>query len=172
MEPTVPTVVEPNLEDSKLVAKNAVLDAGEAAEQFRQDFKGFLSQIIRPDSWRDGLKLVASGGMGLLTDLEEMITQHNWTPDKLVMHLDKDLSAIVLKHPELQEPWENVKVSFHFAKLKTDEALAHVREIAIREYGKFDQKQVIHAVWSGVKAEIQIDIAKLLTHFNSQKEPQ
>lgn len=168
MEPIVPA----NLEESKLVAKDAILDAGDAAEQFRQDFKAFLSQIIRPDSWRDGLKLVASGGMGLFKDLEEMITQHNWTPDKLVMHLDKDLSAIVLKHPELQEPWENVKVSFHFAKLKTDEALAHVKEIAVREYGKFDQKQVIHAVWSGVKEEIKLDVTKLLSHFNGQKEPQ
>lgn len=166
MEPTVPA----NLEESKLVAKSAILDAGDAAEQFRQDFKAFLSQIIRPDSWRDGLKLVASGGMGLFKDLEEMITQHNWTPDKLVMHLDKDLSAIVLRHPELQEPWENVKTSFHFAKLKTDEALAHVKEIAVREYGKFDQKQVIHAVWSGVKEEIKLDVTKLLSHFNGQKE--
>jgi hypothetical protein len=131
-----------------------------------------LSQVIRPDSWRDGLKLVVDGGLGLLKDLEEMIMQQNWTPDKLVMHLDKDLSAIVLKHPELQEPWETVKVSFHFAKLKTDEALAHVKEIAIREYGKFDQKQVIHAVWSGVKAEIQKDLGELMSHFNSQKEPQ
>ncbi|MEK9159846.1 MAG: hypothetical protein AAB383_03905 [Patescibacteria group bacterium] len=158
MEPAVPA----NLEESKEVAKSAVLDAGQAAEQFRQDFKAFLSQVVRPDSWRDGLKLVTSGGLGLLKDLQEMITQHNWTPDKLVTHLDKDLSAIVLKHPELQEPWENVKISFHFAKLKTDEALAHVKEIA--------QKQVVSAVWSGVKAEIQKDLSDLMARLKGKKD--
>lgn len=152
----------PNLEDQKETAKSAVLDAGEAAEQFRQDFKAFLSQIIRPDTWKDGLKLVMDGGMGFLKDLQELITEKSWTPDKLVMHLDKNLSTIVAKHPELQAQWENVKVSFHFAKLKTDEALAHVKEIAKREYGKFDQGQVVRAVWNGVKEEIKLDIGKLL----------
>lgn len=164
MEPTV----APNLEDSKQVAKSAILDASEAAEQFRQDFKGFLSQVIRPDSWRDGLKLLMDGGLGLLKDLQEMITDHSWTPDKLVARLDKDLQAIVQKHPELESQWDNVKTSFHFAKLKTDEALAHVKEIAKREYGKFDQKQVVSAVWSGVKEEIKLDLTKLLARFKGK----
>ena len=162
MEPTS----VPNLEESKQVARSAILDASEAAEQFRQDFKGFLTQVIRPDSWKDGLKLLMDGGLGLLKDLQEMITDHNWTPDKLVARLDKDLEAIVQKHPEFQGQWDNVKTSFHFAKLKTEEALTHVKEIAKLEYGKFDQGQVVHAVWSGVKEEIKLDIAKLLTYFN------
>lgn len=151
-----------NQEERKEIVKNAVLDAGEAAEQFRQDFKVFLSQVVRPDSWRDGLKLVVDGGLGFLKDLQEMLTQNNWTPDKLVMHLDRDLSAIVLKHPELQEPWENVKVSFHFAKLKTDEALAHVKLIA--------HNKVVNAVWSGVKAEIQKDLSDLMTRLKGKKD--
>ncbi len=167
MEPTQ----VPDLDQSKQVARGAILDASEAAEQFRQDFKVFLSQVIRPDTWKDGLKLLMDGGLGLLKDLQEMITDHSWTPDKLVARLDKDLESIVEKNPEFKQEWENVKVSFHFAKMKTDEALAHVKEIAKREYGKFDQGQVVHAVWSGVKEEMKLDLSKLLGHFK-KSEPQ
>jgi hypothetical protein len=156
MDQTVPT----NLQEDQQVAKNAVLDAGDAAEQFRQDFKAFLGQVVRPDSWRDGLKLVVDGGLGFLKDLQEMITQHNWTPDQLVKRMDADLEAIVQKHPELRTQWENVKVSFNFAKMKTDEALKHLKV-------QFDQSQVVSAVWSGVKGEIQKDFADLLARFTS-----
>jgi hypothetical protein len=166
MNPSLPF----NLEESKEKARSAVLSAGEAAEEFRQDFKAFLSQIIRPDSWRDGLKLVTAGGLGLLKDIQELLTQKNWSPDNLVRHLDQNLEKIVQKHPELAVQWENTKTSFNYAKMKTDEALDHIKEIAKREYGKFDQEKVLNAVWGGVKEEIKMDIAELISRFNHKED--
>lgn len=152
-----------NLEEKKDLARSAVLSASEAAEQFREDLKEFLSQVYNPENWKMGVKLVLDGGFGLLKDIQEMLTQHNWTPDKLVLNLSKDMELLVKKHPELESQWDNVKVSFHFAKLKTDEALIHIKEIAKQEYGKFDQAKVIEAVWSGVKEELKLDLEKLHT---------
>lgn len=160
MEPTP----QPNLDDKKDLARSAVLSASEAAEQFREDLKGFLSQVYNPENWKMGVKLVLDGGLGLLKDLQEMLTQHSWTPDQLVKSLSKDMEVLVQKHPELESQWENVKVSFHFAKMKTDEALLHIKEIA-------GQNKVVEAVWSGVKEELKLDIGKLLSRF-THKPPQ
>jgi len=167
MDPVAP----PTLEENKEKARSAVLLASQAAEEFHQDFKAFLSQVYNPGTWKEGVKLVMDGGLGLLKDLQEMITQGNWTPDKLVLRLNADLEQMVQKHPELQVQWDNVKVSFNFAKMKTDEALARMEEIAKLEYGKFDQGQVVKAVWSGVREEIKMDVSKLLSRFNHKETP-
>lgn len=167
MDPVVPT----NLEENKEKARSAVLLASQAAEEFHQDFKAFLSQVYNPSTWKEGVKLVMDGGVGLLKDFQEMLTQGNWSPDKLVLHLNADLEKMVQKHPELQVQWDNVKVSFDFAKMKTDEALMHMQEIAKLEYGKFDQGKVVKAVWSGVKEEIKLDVSKLLSRFNHKENP-
>ncbi len=158
MDPVAPT----NLEENKEKARSAVLLASQAAEEFHQDFKAFLSQVYNPGTWKEGVKLVVDGGFGLLKDLQEMLTEGNWSPDKLVLRLNADLEQMVQKHPELQSQWDNVKVSFNFAKMKTDEALAHVKQVAKRE-------MITSAVWNGVKEEIKLDISKLLGRF-SHKE--
>ena len=150
------------LEEKKQIAKSAVMEASEAAEQFRHDFKVFLGQVFSPITWKEGLKLLMDGGVSFLKDLQEILTERNWTPDKFVLRLNKDLETIVQKHPELKTDWENVQVSFKFAKMKTDRALHHLKNIAKAEYGKFDQNQVVKAVWSGVKEEIKLDVGELL----------
>lgn len=160
MDPVAP----PNLEENKEKARSAVLLASQAAEEFHQDFKAFLSQVYNPGTWKEGVKLVMDGGLGLLKDLQEMLTEGNWSPDKLVLRLNADLEKMVQKHPELQTQWDNVKVSFNFAKMKTDEALAHVKQVAKRE-------MITSAVWNGVKEEIKLDIGKLLGHLNHKENP-
>lgn len=157
-------VASTNLEENKEKARSAVLLASQAAEEFHQDFKAFLSQVYNPSTWKEGVKLVMDGGLGLLKDLQEMLTQGSWSPDKLVLRLNADLEKMVQKHPELQTQWDNVKVSFNFAKMKTDEALAHVKQVAKREMIK-------SAVWNGVKEEIKLDISKLLSRFSHKENP-
>ena len=147
------------------LAKDSVREATQAAEEFRQDFKMILGQILNPDSWREGLQLFMQGGIGLLKDLQEVLTEKNWSPDKMVTRMNASMEEIVKKHPELQGQWENVQVSFRFAKLKTDEALEKLRAAAI------DESHVVSAVWSGVKAELQKDIAHFshsFKHGNSE----
>lgn len=139
-------------DQNQQIAKDSIRVASEAAEEFRVDFKNFLNQVITPTTWKDGLKLVMEGGLGFLKDLEEMITKKEWTPDKMVTRLDASLEIIVKKHPELQGQWDDVKVSFKFAKMKTEEALAQL---------KVDQSKIVEAVWSGVKAEMQKDLSQL-----------
>jgi|GEM_PF-3340853 len=146
-----------SLEENKEKARDAVFQAGQAAEEFHQDFKAFFSQVYNPSSWKEGVKLVMDGGIGLLKDLHEMVTQGDWSPDKLIVNLNADLEKMVRKHPELQTQWDNVKVSFDFAKMKTDEALAHMKETA--------KDKMVKAVWSGVKEEIKMDVSKLLKHY-------
>lgn len=157
-------VASTNLEENKEKARSAVLLASQAAEEFHQDFKAFLSQVYNPSTWKEGVKLVVDGGLGLLKDLQEMLTQGSWSPDKLVLRLNADLEKMVQKHPELQTQWDNVKVSFNFAKMKTDEALAHVKQVARRE-------MITNAVWNGVKEEIKLDISKLLNRFSHKENP-
>ncbi len=160
--PPVPPVPEAApLDEMKQVAKDSILTASDAAEEFRADFKDFLHQVVTPASWKDGLKLVMEGGLGLLKDLEEMISEKKWTPDKMVLRLNASFEQIVQKHPEYQSQWEDVKVSFTFAKMKTDEALAQLKAVAEREYGNFDQSKVVDAVWSGVRAEMKKDIDQI-----------
>ena len=153
------------LEQMQQVAKDSVREASQAAEEFREDFKLMLSQIFNPDSWREGLKLFMQGGLGLLQDLQEMLTEQNWSPDKMVARMNVTLEEIVKKHPELQGQFDNVQVSFRFAKLKTDEALLHLRTTAEQEFCKFYESKVINAVWSGVKAELQKDLARFSHAF-------
>lgn len=149
------------LEQMQQAAKDSVREATQAAEEFREDFRGMLSQIFNPDSWREGLQLLTQGGIGLLKDLQEMLTEKNWSPDKMVTRMNTTLEEIVKKHPELQGQWDNVQVSFRFAKLKTDESLTKLRAAAEQEFGKFDESKVVSAVWSGVKAELKKDLERV-----------
>ena len=165
-----PTPTAAPLEQMKAMAKTSVEEAGRAAEEFRADFKAFLSQILVPETWKEGVKLVVNGGMGLLKDLQEMLTEKNWSPDKMVLRMNTTLEGIVQRHPELDGEWQKVQVSFKFAKMKTDEALAQIKAAAEREFGKFDESKVVSAVWGGVKGELKKDFSDLAERLGLKKK--
>lgn len=150
-------------------AKETALEAEKAAEQFRRDLKDFLDQLKDPLSWKDGMKLVMEGGLGFLKDLQEMLYQRDWTPDKLFQHLEQTFGALVIKHPELSQQWEAVQVSFDFAKLKTNQTLDHVKDALEKEFGLEGKEKLTEAIWAGVKAEIKQDLATFFPQSGSQE---
>lgn len=168
MPDSTPSIQDP-LEEAlplsswKAAARDTVLEAGKAAEEFRVDFKNFLGQLSDPISWREGLKLVVDGGMGLLKDLQEMVCTNKWSLEQLVKHMDGSIEALVEKHPELIEEWDKVKVSFNFAKLKTNEAMTQIK-------ARIDQKKISQAVWSGIKGEIKADIVHIMARFKGKSD--
>lgn len=147
----------------KAAVRDAVLEAGKAAEEFRGDFKTFLSQLSDPISWKDSLKLVVNGGWGLLKDLQEMVCSNKWSLEQLVKHMDTSINALVEKHPELTGEWDKVKISFNFAKLKTNEAMTQMK-------ARIDQNKISQAIWSGIKGEIKEDIVQIMARFKAKKD--